>query len=162
MIKTATANAETFYYKFGIPHTCTYCGEYADTIDHCIPYSVLRNETRKKNKLLGFCCPACKECNCLLGNKVFTTFQERVLFVNRTLKKKYGAHRVVWDKEELEEISGNLKKYIQAENITFQISRDRILWINGNSFRKMIKEVEEDLESNFLIENELKKFFIDV
>ena len=162
MIKIATANAENFYYKFGIPYTCTYCGEYADTIDHCIPYSILRTDGRKHRRLLGFCCPACRECNCLLGNRVFTTFQDRVLYVNGTLKKKYGAHHVVWDEEELEEVSGNLRKFIQGENTRFLISRDRILWINTNSFRKIIKEVEDDLESNSQIENELKKFFIDV
>ena len=46
MIKKASAFAENFYYKFGIPYTCSYCGDLAETMDHCIPWSVVkRNDT---------------------------------------------------------------------------------------------------------------------
>lgn len=161
MIKKASAFAENFYYKFGIPYTCSYCGDLAETMDHCIPWSVAKRNDNQRRNLIGFCCPACQDCQNILGNRVFSTFQDRVLFVKGKLRNRYGKGHPVWDEEELSELSGNLRKYVEGENYKFNLSRSRILWTNTNEFRKLISEVEEDLRWDPKIPSELKKFFID-
>ena len=162
MIKLNKSN-QPFFYKFGKPGVCTYCGEYADTVDHCVPYSITRQETKQnsRHKLIGFCCPSCGECNSLLGDKLFLTFQERLLFVNKQLKKKYSRHHVVWDNEEIDELEGNLQKYVSGSNIDYLISKDRILWIHTPDFMKIYNEVIDDLYGNEKISKQLKSFFID-
>lgn len=84
-----------------------------------------------------------------------------MLFVKGKLKNRYGKGHPVWDEEELSELSGNLRKYVEGENYKFNLSRSRILWTNTNEFRKLISEVEEDLRWDPKIPSELKKFFID-
>lgn len=138
-----------FIYTFGIPNTCTYCGQSADTLDHCIPYSFSRGRQTKGSKSpLGFCTYCCRECNSLLGSSIFPTFQERLVYLNKKLSKKYNKFlTVVWDEEDLSSVSGNLKRYITGFNNLNKITRERLDWIYSPTFLKMLSETQEDVAS---------------
>jgi len=61
---------------------CIYCGGDATEVDHIIPYSYSQ-DNRKINLV-----PACGECNRLVSDKVFDTFAEKILFIQRERKRK--------------------------------------------------------------------------
>lgn len=61
---------------------CIYCGGDATEVDHIIPYSYSQ-DNRKINLV-----PACGECNRLVSDKVFDTFVEKILFIQRERKRK--------------------------------------------------------------------------
>ena len=107
-------------FTFGKQHICTYCGEPADTIDHTIPYSWFRETNyngKRHRESIGFMTYACRECNCILGNRIFPTFQDRCRFVKNKLQKRYRDKMgVIWDEDELSELSGGLRAEIERSN----------------------------------------------
>ena len=59
-------------------HHCAYCGEYADTKDHIIPYSF--NHSGKRRADMGDSdnlVPCCRECNSIASNLVFDDFYKK-------------------------------------------------------------------------------------
>ena len=56
-------------------YTCVYCGGPADQVDHFVPISY-RKDNSKTNLLA-----ACWMCNLIAGNKVFDTFDEKRFFI---------------------------------------------------------------------------------
>lgn len=69
---------------------CAYCGMNADTRDHVYPISamhalVMADITNYTSVIV----PACKECNCLAGSKIFPTFNEKRAYLRNTLRARY-------------------------------------------------------------------------
>lgn len=144
-------------YTFGKPYVCFYCGEPADCIDHTIPYSWFRDAKRtgqRQQESVGFMTYSCKECNQILGNKIFPTIQDRLLRHKKEMN-------VVWDNEDLSTVSGRLQEYIKQQNNLNLKIRTRLAWITSPEFNEMIKQVYEEVYYNPQIPPKLKEYFID-
>lgn len=151
-------------FTFGKPHVCTYCGQPADTIDHTIPYSWFRTtgSDRRKAEAVGFLTYACRECNGLLGSRIFPTFQERVAYVNRRLRKKWRPEMsVMWDKEDLSTVSGRLKQYIRQQQRLNKLQRERVSWIDSPEYTQILTDTCDRLYYDKSVPSECKRFLID-
>ncbi len=149
-----------FSFIFGKIGTCTYCGEPADTIEHLIPWSVITSSDSSR-KIKGFCTYACRECNCFASNRVFHTFEERVKFVHEKLRKKYKRYMgVVWDSGELNQTTGNLKKYIRGCNTLNKIARQRLAYPTSNEFWEILNSAREDAYLDPRIPKNLLEFLV--
>lgn len=106
--------------KFRWANFCIYCGEPATCEDHVFPISLAVNLECWRPNVKQFLkqglniFPACDECNHLAGNKPFRLIREKRQFIQKKLRKKYfrNSKQVVWDDEELQELKGNLKRYV--------------------------------------------------
>lgn len=136
----------SFVFTFGNSNKCIYCGEPADTVEHLIPWSFISRVYEKDRKLKGFCTYACRECNTLAGNRLFFTFEERVKFVSDRLRKKHKKDMtVVWDKSELSELHGNLKKWVRGKNFQNLLIRKRLSYPTEEEFWKILNQAREEL-----------------
>lgn len=111
---------------------CTYCGEQADCYDHTIPVAY-RHNTRNNHENRNHAVPCCTECNTTLGAAPFFTIRERAEYI---LKKYTYKHRKLinfaeWCDEELEEMSDDFKRSINAAIKMKAVIKDRILWLKG-------------------------------
>lgn len=154
-----------FVFRFGKPYICTYCGMPADNIEHAIPYSWFKNSgarDRRRGESIGYLTPSCSECNTLLGSKIFDTFQKRVAYVNKRLRQVHKKDMgVVWDEEDLSQIEGNLRKYIESKNKLNLTLRQRVDWINTEDFQQLMTDACDRLYYNKLIDKQYKLFLID-
>lgn len=152
-------------FTFGNKHICTYCGEPADTIDHTIPYSWFKDTTegkKRKAEAVGFMTYSCRECNRLLGNRLFYTFQDRCKFVNNKLRTKYRKFMgVVWDEEDLDGLSGSLRQEIERSNRLNLRLRERVSWQDSKQFLSMLEETMDRVYWSEELLPEWKEFFID-
>lgn len=149
-----------FWFLFGKRGYCTYCGEPADTIEHLIPWSFI-SKPYEKRKLKGFCTYACRECNELGGNKLFLTFEERLKYVTKRIEKKYKKYLlVVWDKDELNTLNGNLKKYVRGSNSLNLITRRRLSYRFSQDFEKMFNEERDRLFYDIRVPEKEKCFLL--
>tara|TARA_R110000744_G_C18865641_1_gene504561 strand:- start:35 stop:445 length:411 start_codon:yes stop_codon:yes gene_type:complete len=133
---------------------CTYCKDIADTLDHVIPHSYVATNSKQirtynKNEVV----PCCRECNSLLGSKLYFTIAERADYLYTTYKKRYKKLLSIpeWDENDLKEIKNNLKKYIEAsikEKKIIQIRIDYCELIRNTS--PTIKNVWEEIENSEL------------
>lgn len=104
----------------------------------------------------------CRECNVILANRIFPTFQERCKFLNTSLKKRYKKFmRVLWDEDELNELSGSLREEIARSNRLNKRIRERISWQSSDYFLDMLKETMDRIYYCDKISPEQKEFFID-
>ena len=95
-------------------YPCSYCNYlFAETLDHVIPHSYTSVHD-KRNYDRSKVVPCCKECNTILGNKMYTTISERGAYLHIRYKQKYKKLLSLpdWSKKELKQIKGNLKKKI--------------------------------------------------
>lgn len=99
---------------------CVYCGDVADTVDHMVPLSFQRSAGKRfatragQNKNLV---PSCRECNNLAGNKIFDTKQDKKAYIINRLRSKYRKilDMPEWSKEEMEELSPTMQKFITSQ-----------------------------------------------
>ena len=151
-------------FNFGHNDVCTYCGDHATCLDHTIPYSYFRNTGGhyRRSEAIGFLTPACDECNTILGDRIFTTFQERFKFVHDRLVKKYKKKLgIIWDKEDLKGVSGRLKQYIEQQNRINQRIQTRLNWPSSVEFSEIMNEAYSLLYYSSDVPKEWKTFLID-
>lgn len=116
-----------------LPDPCYYCGERASTIDHVVPQSMLNTlrlhgdpaiadilNQRQRIKTV----PACRECNCLLGNRYFNTITERKTHLKKRLRQRYQRLLAMppWSDSELATLSGRLRHFV----MTAQVNKERL------------------------------------
>jgi len=114
-------------------HVCAYCGMPADSVDHLVPQSLVETARLSGNpdwvrdicRVRILTVEACRQCNGVLGNRIFPTLEDRKRAVKRYLRRKY--RRLLkappWEDDELEEMGLGLRGYIarqQAERETAQ------------------------------------------
>ena len=104
---------------------CHYCGAPADTKDHIIPISYLRNSRPNAARGIGDTVDCCRECNNLLGAKALFSIEERAHEIAECLTRRYKKelNAPIWTDEEIEELGPSLQKSIKAK----QFLRDEIL-----------------------------------
>jgi hypothetical protein len=120
-------------------HRCYYCGLKADTVDHVVPQSMLTTLSLmtdknhyiailKRHQVLTV--TACRECNCIIGNKYFDTLQRRKEYIKERLKIR---HRKLlnapdWHYEKIREaeLEGRAKNYMEVMQIRKEITEERL------------------------------------
>ena len=109
--------------------SCNYCGEPADTKDHVIPHTVLTGAQRRGGHHdLGETVPCCRECNHLLGSKVFPSMEDRCHYVAGALRRRYSKliNAPAWTADELAELGPGLRASILADASRRNVVRRRI------------------------------------
>lgn len=115
-------------YVIGDRYECVYCGELADTVEHCPPVSIVGPEIEERYKDLLLLVPACNECNAALGNRYLLTLEDRAEWLVSYYKRKYKKFNraVAWDDDELEELTGGLKDYVGGCQTEYERIRTRL------------------------------------
>lgn len=105
-------------------HSCTYCGELANTRDHIIPRTYSGDETFSHD----VCVPACKECNCLLGPRAYFTIAERAHYIYNTLQKRYKKvlSSPYWKEKDIKELGNTLRSYVKKQQSLKLVIQERI------------------------------------
>ena len=133
---------------------CTYCKEPADTLDHIIPHTYTsKNSKQARTYNKDEVVPCCRECNTLLGDKLYLTIGERASYLYTTYIKKYKKliSMPKWDEDDIEELNNTLKKYVTAslkEKEKVEIRIDYCQLVRDTS--PTIKNIWEDIENSRL------------
>lgn len=125
---------ETHYKKFYKSNKCYYCGDLADTMDHIPAVSIVYSFgvdyfTNLSIPLYKVSC--CNECNVLLGSKEINTLKERVVFIYDKLQYRYRRFlaQVSWYEDELEELDGHLRTYIENSILIKNFIENRLVYM---------------------------------
>lgn len=98
---------------------CYYCGLSNEEIDHCPPYSEVREwgvDFFVEHKVELVTVPSCRECNAHLYNYTVFTPARRKEFIKYTLRKKYKKlfDMPWWEEKELNELGYTLRTTIES------------------------------------------------
>lgn len=101
---------------------CVYCGDrYPETVDHVPPLSWVDSYgteyfVDKDIQLLKVV--SCSECNAALGDKPYFTVRQRKSYISMHLRKKFDQviQNRPWEDDEIDELDGRLKEYIQVQH----------------------------------------------
>lgn len=122
---------------FGSWVACTYCGAIPGARDHAIAASFVSPVDRHLNRDLVFQygpqCPACGNCNAMLGDKYFDTFSQRATYVSAKLQKK-AAKIPRWDQSEMRPLKYSLKQLVikgQANKVEYT---QRANWFGSREY----------------------------
>lgn len=117
--RRALISMEPHYKILSKDKACYYCGDPATTMDHCpavsVSYAYGYDYFEKQNiKFWKVSC--CRQCNLILGDRFLNTLSRRIRYVYDRLQKKYEKYLSMteWEPEELDELSGWLKEYVQT------------------------------------------------
>lgn len=94
-----------------------------------MPVSVQASTTAyRHNKKYGDTVPCCKECNSVLGNKLFETVQGRAKYIATSLKTRYKKvlSAPVWTADEMAEIGPDLRSSIMFSAVLRREVHSRI------------------------------------
>lgn len=97
---------------------CCYCGDPAEAEEHVFPQAAFKKLSAVGRVMIPDdvlrIVPVCHECNSLLSDKIFTSFEEKRLYAKGALSYRY--RRVLsypaWDEDELSQLSGPLQTWI--------------------------------------------------
>ncbi len=96
-------------------YNCVYCGMPCDTRDHVSPVS--RDYTSRKiaPKNQKNTVPSCRECNNLLGARLFLTIGDRASYLFSVYKNRLDKilNMPSWSKEELKSLKGRMREYVK-------------------------------------------------
>lgn len=129
---------------FELRHTCFYCGDPSDTLDHFPPISRYHDYLGIYDSHPAVVVPSCIECNLLLVDSlqgdIYERFDEAKVRLTKRLAK-YLKYSSVWDNDSLAdaEFTGSFRKF--ADNIIIEASlvKERLEWdhwpitVNGES-----------------------------
>jgi hypothetical protein len=124
-------------YTFDAPFgetICTYCGEFATTLDHVLPvsaavslYDVIMGDRARYRHGLKIV-PCCRDCNSRLGGRFFTCISDKRAALARLLRRRHsrllGAYD--WQNDELADMGHMLQVYISSKDSKRKTIEDRI------------------------------------
>jgi hypothetical protein len=130
-------------YVIGDRYECVYCGEMADTLEHCPPLILVSNEISEEDRENLLLVPACRECNTSLGDRYLLTLQDRAEWLVSFYKRKYKKFNrtVAWEEDEIDELDGGLKKFVAGCQTEYDRIRSRL-----NALRHRMAVGASDLE----------------
>lgn len=108
-------------------NSCAYCGERAVCLDHVIPRAFL-SPAKRTGKEPGFRVPSCKQCNSILGDRIFKNLVERKAFIHDRLEVKLEkwAYCEEWTEKEMKKLGPGLRSKIDVAMARRRIALDRI------------------------------------
>lgn len=140
------------------PRPCTYCGLAAETIDHTIPQCIVKAagdagvDLSSLSRVRYLVVPACRECNSLLGSRVFPTLAARRAWVKGELKRRHRADLKMpsWSDAEIADMGPVAQIDIRAGLRRRDLIRARLAWA-GNG------EAAESFEAGYRLQLETIK-----
>lgn len=122
---------------YDLKHTCFYCGEVADTVDHVPPISMYYDYMALYDEHKPIMVPSCRECNTLLGDSLQSNIYERFGELKKRLTKqlmKYLRYEQLWDDDSVEyaAFTGDLKKFSERVVVEASIAKERLEWEHWN------------------------------
>lgn len=116
---------------------CFYCGQAADSIDHVVPKSLLRDLADDpqakalliaRGRILEVDC--CRQCNSLLGSDYDQTLAERKARLRQRLRRRYARllNMPDWTDSELGHMGRYLQQYILAHSAQRDWVRERLAY----------------------------------
>jgi hypothetical protein len=116
---------------------CFYCGDSWSQLDHCPPLSWCDTKDLQwfKERKIGFyLVNSCKDCNQALSDKPFFTLQERADFIRKRLESK-SEKVVLWNRQEIAEMSARFQKTIEARQALQNILLERLWFAQELQFK---------------------------
>lgn len=116
---------------------CAYCGTAADTIDHTFPQSLNGSALDGFGSIAGLAMrhdhrkvPACRECNSLLGARIFQTFRERKACLKDLLRQRYRRYieAPAWSDTEMARLGHTLRVHVAQAQAVRDLALQRIRW----------------------------------
>jgi hypothetical protein len=136
---------------FGVRFTCTYCGNPADGLDHVMPWTVITSRERHgrghRGDSVGVRTYACRQCNSILGNKIFPTMWLRIMHVNGRLRALLADHMAykIWTREEMIPMGPNLRRQCEVKTLLRRVAGARIGWPYDPVLLEMLLRVRADV-----------------
>lgn len=120
-------------FVFGIPYTCTYCGNPADGLDHVMPWTIITAQKRRDGgggHTPGVRTHCCRQCNSILGNRIYPTMWLRIMHVNQRLRVLLADHMAyrIWTREETIPMGPNLRRQCEVKTLLRRVAGARIGW----------------------------------
>ncbi len=120
---------------FGTRAVCTYCGDTANSIDHC--YAPVASQTNQKRHgagktKYGATTNACTDCNCYLSDRRFDSFWDRCAFVQQRLENK--AKPIIWTAEQIRQLDASLSSVVKRETAKRKWLRMRADFFQSREF----------------------------
>jgi len=123
--KAERARLSRIYNHLYTPHSfegqnireCFYCGDPAETRDHCPPLSWVETRQQDAWRDAGvpfLTVPCCTPCNSLLGGRGLFTLKERVDYVEQRLSIKFDRETTLWSEDEIGEMSPSFQRTLRA------------------------------------------------
>lgn len=115
---------------------CVYCGVFADSEDHVVPRHLLERagelsvDLSKVMRMQRWVVPACRECNTMIGGRLYPTLAERRAAAHAGIRRKYASYLRVpdWSDEELDEMGPTAQREIVAAMAVRDWVRKRLAW----------------------------------
>ena len=102
---------------------CFYCNDPADGLDHVPPVSVIDSMPYQQRKRFGIpaaTVPCCAECNSALSNRVLTTVEDRLLYLESYYDKHLTKQQSMWTEDEINELGPSLQNGVRARQEKLQ------------------------------------------
>ena len=134
-------------FRFGIPNVCTYCGEAAHEIDHCVPVCLTGVSHRALHCLQnkGITTWACRFCNARLSGKVFPGMLERFAYIRKIIESK--AEKVKdnpdWTDQEILALDYTLQTYIASCQEKQKKLKRMLAWENSSGFCLLVDQLKQ-------------------
>lgn len=134
---------------------CAYCGEPSTCRDHLWPFKMLSVADRKRYEpQIGPQAMACRDCNGLLSDKYFETFETRAKNVSEKLYLRAHQTGAKWSKAEIRELRGKLRKFVDFKQTQRRCLMERSQWFYSFNYLKNL----ESLPLEPILNHELPKF----
>ena len=129
------------FFYIGSNKLCTYCGDPPTQLDHVIPVSYQTDIPVPQGRLTKFgpLAHSCRSCNTTLGNKYFSTFQERCEFASNAIDA--DTKPVTWSKKELKELDYSLQRYVEQAQARRLWMRFRSDWYQSRDYLLNIERI---------------------
>ena len=130
--------------NFGTRDHCAYCGYPSQCRDHCIPISYMSATcNRSREMTIGPIVLACAECNGVLGNKLFDSFEARAEFVSCEYAEIAVRFGPIWESGDLNSLKGKLKQYVKNNQVKRRYYASRSEWMLTGEYCANISDLTE-------------------
>lgn len=132
--------------------TCWYCGELATSIDHLFPQVIGGGK--------GDTVPACLECNKTVQHMHAGSVAARCKFLFYAYVKKFKLNKFIpeWDDDEIEELTGSLKKTVKHKIMQRQRAIERVEYIRSRFMS--LEETTLPYQSSPVTDDDDDSFFV--
>ena len=132
---TAKLRASEVPYNFVGPRfKCAYCGEPADTIDHCTPAWFVEGNLRVIQRYRLFKVSACVDCNARAGMKLDATFLDRRRRIAVSIRRKKRRLLAIadWEPQEARSLGRGLRTYVEGGHQLATVLRRRLTALDSH------------------------------
>ena len=124
---------EAVYNFVGPRFECAYCGEPADTIDHCTPAWFVGGNTKLIARYTFIKASCCLDCNARAGMKVDKTFIERRRRIAVSIRRSKQRLLAIadWEPDEVLRLGRSLQAYVKRGHDMATALRRRLVMLDN-------------------------------